>query len=136
MHLRGGKYGAFIGCVNYPECTFRRKFGQPGSDDGSDDGAMGEDPETGLPVERKIRALWTLCAAGTGKEAKRASIPKDIDDFDLEWALKLLALPRVVGQHPDTGKDIEAGLWRYGPAVRHDGTYGKLRIPPKSSRSA
>lgn len=127
LHLRGGRFGAFIGCVNYPECTFRRKFGQPGSDDGSDDGAMGEDPETGLPVERKSGRYGPYVQLGEGKEAKRASIPKDIDDFDLEWALKLLALPRVIGQHPDTGKDIEAGLWRYGPAVRHDGTYGKLQ---------
>ncbi|MEL1250044.1 type I DNA topoisomerase [Aurantiacibacter gilvus] len=127
LHLRGGRYGAFIGCVNYPECTFRRKFGQPGSDDGSDDGVMGEDPETGLPVERKSGRFGPYVQLGEGKEAKRASIPKDIDDFDLEWALKLLALPRVIGQHPDTGKDIEAGLWRYGPAVRHDGTYGKLQ---------
>ena len=63
---------------------------------------------------------------GEGKEAQRASIPKDLEDFDLEWAIKLLELPRIVGQHPETGKDIEAGLWRYGPAVRHDGKYGKL----------
>ncbi|MWV27794.1 type I DNA topoisomerase [Aurantiacibacter rhizosphaerae] len=127
LHLRGGRYGAFIGCVNYPECNFRRKFGQPGNDDGSEDGAMGEDPETGLPVERKSGRFGPYVQTGEGKDIKRASIPKDIDDFDLEWALKLLALPRVVGQHPDTGKDIEAGLWRYGPAVRHDGAYGKLQ---------
>ena len=127
LHLRGGRYGAFIGCVNYPECTFRRKFGQPGGEDGSNDGVMGEDPETGLPVERKTGRFGPYVQLGDGKEAKRASIPKDIDDFDLEWALKLLSLPRVIGQHPDTGKDIEAGLWRYGPAVRHEGTYGKLQ---------
>ena len=127
LHLRGGRYGAFIGCVNYPECNFRRKFGQPGGEDGSNDGVMGEDPETGLPVERKTGRFGPYVQLGEGKDAKRASIPKDIDDFDLEWALKLLALPRVVGQHPDTGKDIEAGLWRYGPAVRHEGTYGKLQ---------
>ncbi len=127
LHLRGGKYGAFIGCVNYPECNFRRKFGQPGGEDGSNDGAMGEDPETGLPVERKTGRFGPYVQLGEGKDAKRASIPKDIDDFDLEWALKLLSLPRVIGQHPDTGKDIEAGLWRYGPAVRHEGTYGKLQ---------
>src|SRR5690606_5753278 len=56
----------------------------------------------------------------------RASIPKDLPDFDLEWALRLLALPRIVGQHPETGKEIEANIGRYGPYLRHDGKYAKL----------
>ena len=49
-----------------------------------------------------------------------------MDDFDLDWAVKLLDLPRIVGAHPDTGKDIEANIGRYGPYLRHDGKYGKL----------
>ncbi|WP_271077629.1 type I DNA topoisomerase [Aurantiacibacter sp. MUD61] len=126
LHLRGGRYGAFIGCDNYPECTFRRKFGQPGKDDGSDDGAMGEHPDTGEVIERKSGRFGPYVQIGEGKEAKRASIPKDVDDFDLEWAVKLLGLPRIVGQHPETGKDIEAAIGRYGPYLRHDGKYAKL----------
>jgi DNA topoisomerase-1 len=63
---------------------------------------------------------------GEGKEAKRASIPKDLDDFDLDWAVKLLDLPRIIGAHPDTGLEIEANIGRYGPYLRHDGKYGKL----------
>ena len=126
LHLRGGRYGAFIGCVNYPECKFRRKFGQPGEGDGSEDTVMGTDPESGLPVERKTGRFGPYVQLGEGKEAKRASIPKDLDDFDLDWALKLLALPRIVGEHPETGKEIEAAIGRYGPYLRHDGKYAKL----------
>jgi DNA topoisomerase-1 len=63
---------------------------------------------------------------GAGKEARRASIPKDLDDFDLDWAVKLLDLPRIIGAHPDTGLEIEANIGRYGPYLRHDGKYGKL----------
>ena len=126
LHLRGGRYGAFIGCVNYPECNFRRKFGQPGADDGSEDGVMGEHPETGDPIHRKSGRFGPYVEMGEGKEAKRASIPKDIDDFDLEWAVKLLGLPRIVGGHPETGKEIEASIGRYGPYLRHDGKYAKL----------
>lgn len=129
LALRGGKYGAFVACANYPECKFTRRFAQPGADgdDGSQNSVMGEHPETGLEIHRKSGRFGPYVQMGDGKDAKRASIPKDLDDFDLEWAVKLLGLPRIVGEHPETGKEIEAGLWRYGPAVRSDGKYGKLQ---------
>jgi len=128
LALRGGRYGAFVACANYPECKYTRRFAQPGADgeDPADDGVMGEDPDTGLPIERKSGRFGPYVQLGEGKEAKRASIPKDLDDFDLEWAIKLLGLPRIVGAHPETGKQIEAAIGRYGPYLRHDGKYGKL----------
>ncbi len=128
LNLRGGRYGAFVACANYPECKFTRRFAQPGGEgeDAAQDAVLGEHPQTGLPIERKSGRFGPYVQMGEGNEAQRASIPKDLEDFDLEWAIKLLELPRIVGQHPETGKDIEAGLWRYGPAVRHEGKYGKL----------
>jgi len=128
LSLRGGKFGAFVACVNYPECKFTRRFAQGGGEgaDGADDGVIGQHPETGEDIHRKTGRFGPYVQMGEGKEAKRASIPKDLDDFDLDWAVKLLDLPRIIGAHPDTGLEIEANIGRYGPYLRHDGKYGKL----------
>jgi DNA topoisomerase-1 len=128
LSLRGGKNGAFIACQNYPECKFTRSFGPPKQDGdaAADDGFMGQHPETGEDIHRKVGRFGPYVQMGDGKEAKRASIPKDLDDFDLDWAVKLLDLPRIIGAHPDTGLEIEANIGRYGPYLRHDGKYGRL----------
>jgi DNA topoisomerase I len=128
LSLRGGRFGAFVACANYPECKYTRRFAQPGGegDGGGEDGILGQHPETGEDIHRKSGRFGPYVQMGDGKEARRASIPKDLDDFDLDWAVKLLELPRIIGAHPDTGKEIEANIGRYGPYLRHDGKYGKL----------
>ncbi|WP_277980909.1 type I DNA topoisomerase [Sphingomonas phyllosphaerae] len=128
LALRGGKFGAFIACSNYPECKYTRRFAQGA--EAAEDAApeqLGHDPETGLPVERKSGRFGPYIQLGDGKDAKRASIPKDIAELDLEMALKLLHLPRVIGQHPETGKDIAASIGRYGPYLVHEGKYARLQ---------
>ncbi|GGC23500.1 DNA topoisomerase 1 [Novosphingobium marinum] len=128
LSLRGGRYGAFIACSNYPECKYTRKFAQPGGPEASaDDGEIGKHPETGEPIMRKTGRFGPYVQMGEGKEAARSSIPKDIDELTLDWAVKLLSLPRIVGQHPETGSDIEANIGRYGPYLRHDGKYARLQ---------
>ncbi|WP_097091510.1 type I DNA topoisomerase [Novosphingobium sp. Chol11] len=131
LALRGGRFGAFIACSNYPECKYTRKFGQPGASDGGEDKGpevLGQHPETGQDIVRKSGRFGPYMEMGEGKEAKRGSIPKDLPDGELtlDWAVKLLSLPREVGLHPETGKPIVANIGRFGPYLLHDGKYGRL----------
>jgi DNA topoisomerase-1 len=123
LSLRGGKFGAFVACSNYPECRYTQKFGQPGGEQ------AGEGPQDlGDGISLKTGRFGPYVERGEGKEARRASIPKDVpvEDVTTEVAERLLSLPREIGAHPETGKPITASIGRYGPYLAHDGKYAKL----------
>ncbi|MER9327417.1 type I DNA topoisomerase [Mesorhizobium sp. M0488] len=134
LSLKLGKFGAFVGCSNYPECSFTRQLGDAanpnGENGGGEDGTkvLGKDPYTAEEITLRSGRFGPYIQRGDGKEAKRSSLPKGWtpDSIDHEKALALLSLPRDVGKHPETGKIISAGLGRYGPFVLHDGTYANV----------
>ncbi len=127
--------GAFIGCSNYPECRYTRPLA--GDADGElatlDGKALGADP-AGQPVTLKKGPYGFYVQLGEPvdkEKPKRASIPKGMDPaaIDLARALELLALPRLVGAHPEDGEPVEASIGRFGPYVKHGKTYANLKDP-------
>ena len=120
LSLRGGRFGAFVACSNYPECKYTQKFGQGG------DQAQSEGPqELGDGIVLKTGRFGPYVERG---EQSAHSIPKDVPvaDVTAEIAERLLSLPREIGAHPETGKPITASIGRYGPYLAHDGKYAKL----------
>ena len=130
LSLKLSKFGAFIGCSNYPDCRYTRQMG-PGDGAGVEPRELGIDPQTGEPIHLKVGRFGPYVQRGEGsKDEKpaRSGIPKtfSVENMDLQTALKLLALPREVGMHPESGKPILAGFGRFGPYISHDGTYASL----------
>jgi DNA topoisomerase-1 len=129
LHLKSSRTGGFVGCGNYPECTFTRPIS--GEIDESSDRLLGED--AGDEIFLKSGRFGPYVQRGeVTKEAPkppRASLPKGWApaEMDLERALMLLNLPREVGPHPEDGEMIEAGFGRYGPFVKHGRTYANLK---------
>lgn len=145
MVYKLGKTGKFMSCSTYPDCDGARTFDGNIIDEETPkwthpntgepifilDGPfgpyvqMGKNPpkiEKGMTKEQKaeIKAL---------EKPKRASLTPgmSIGDLTLEQALKLLALPRTLGQDPDDGVDIIANIGRFGPYVGHGREFRSIK---------
>jgi DNA topoisomerase I len=145
LSLKVGRFGAFIGCSNYPECRFTRQM-TPGAGGAVSTKVLGVDPVTNLEVTLRGGRFGTYLQLGEQKpvekrpkgskgpkppqpeKPKRASLPKGVapEDIDLDKALALLALPREVGKSPEDGEPILAGVGRFGPYVKHGKVYASL----------
>ncbi|WP_395666970.1 type I DNA topoisomerase [Methylocella sp.] len=136
LSLKLGKFGAFIGCSNYPECKYTRTLSAPDGEEaeGARPGvkSLGFDPETGEEITLRDGRFGAYVqegdGAGEGEKPKRSSIPKTIapSELTLEQAVGLLSLPREVARHPETKEPIFAGIGRFGPYVQHGKTYANI----------
>ncbi len=130
LSLKLGKFGAFIGCSNYPECKFTRTLTNANGD-GAQNGEragvkiLGEDPATGEEISLRQGRFGAYVQQGNGEKPKRVSLPKTIEReaLALEQAIGLLSLPREIAKHPETKQPIFAGIGRFGPYVQHGKTY-------------
>jgi DNA topoisomerase I len=135
LALKLGRFGAFIGCSNYPECRYTRAFAVDAADAESGAAAaesvLGTDPATGLAVALKKGPYGHYLQLGegdNGTKPKRVALPRGMTpaDINLDTALRLLALPRDIGRHPETGEPITAGIGRFGAYLKHGTQFASL----------
>ena len=138
LSLKVGRFGAFIGCSNYPECKFTRQFSSAVVDEDGEQKAeveiiedttrtLGKDGAGQNVLVKKGPYGW-YAQLGDGKDAKRVSLPKswNAQEVTLEQAEALLSLPRQLGSDPKTGESIEASIGRFGPYVKRGKTFQSL----------
>jgi DNA topoisomerase-1 len=138
LGLRIAKNGGFIGCSNYPECRFTRPLavqangGKDGPEEPLGPKVLGSDPASGEVISLRkgpYGFYLQIGEASDDQKPKRSALPRGMDpgSVTLAQALALLALPREVGKHPESGEVITAGLGRYGPYLKHDGKFVSLK---------
>jgi DNA topoisomerase-1 len=128
MLVRWNKFGRFLGCSGYPECRGTRSLDGP-PPEGRE---LGVHPQVGRAVRAKVGPYGPyveLAPESADEKPKRVSLPEgaDVATVALDYAVKLLSLPRTVGIDPASGAEIVAGLGRYGPFVRRDKTFASLK---------
>ena len=132
LSLKLGKFGAFIGCSNYPNCRHTRPLAlESDADAAAPETALGPDPASRLAITLKKGPYGHYVQLGDGNgesKPKRVALPRSIKpaDVDLVTALRLLALPRELGRHPETGETIVAGIGRFGAYIKHGATFKSL----------
>ncbi len=134
LELKLSKYGPFIGCSKYPDCSYTKQVhdSQVAEDTSQiqDNTELGIDPSTNMPIWLKKGPYgWYVQQGGEEiKKPKRTGLPKGTiaDQVSLDQAISLLSLPRDVGLHPESAQLIQAGIGRYGPFLKHQGKFVSL----------
>ena len=141
------KGGAFIGCSNYPECKFTRPLSKAkaseqislaepkliGKNENDKDiylknGRFGPYLQYEILNDDLVKKSKKTKKSKKNENLKNVSIPKgiDIDSIDLEKAKFLCSLPKIIGTHPDTGKDITLNSGRFGPYLKCESKSARL----------
>ncbi|PIQ68950.1 MAG: DNA topoisomerase I [Candidatus Taylorbacteria bacterium CG11_big_fil_rev_8_21_14_0_20_46_11] len=137
-----GRGGTFMSCARFPECT--GALTAEGHEIKPDE-PIGIYPPTGEPIFLLNGRFGFYVQVGptppkaskgkkAGKEApklRRASVPKayDVSNLKIGDALKFLSLPRILGVHPTSEKEISANVGRFGPYVVHNGDFRSIKAP-------
>ena len=134
LSLKNGRFGAFIGCSNYPECKFTRPLSRiktAEQDFLAEPKQFGETESNEKIVLKKGRFGPYLQVGNDEKKLRNVSIPKGIslDSLNLDKCRFLVSLPKILGQYPDNSQDISLNIGRFGPYVKCDSKSASLENP-------
>ena len=136
--MKLGKYGAFLACSNYPDCTYKKTVSK--TEEGGEEGSitqvdntkeLGLDPSGQMVYLKKGPYGWYVQlgeVVSKKEKPKRSQLPDGVkpEDLTLEVAVKLLNLPMLLGKHSESGEEIHMGIGKYGPYVKYMGKFTSI----------
>lgn len=142
LRLRIGKYGAFFGCDQYPECKHTKKLSSEEEEENVSESSeqvpriLGTSPSSDQPILLKKGPYGFYLQEGGSLEdpkapfIKRSAIPKGFNavSISMEKALFFLSLPRVLGDHPEDGEEISMSIGKFGPYVKHGKKFTSVKL--------
>ena len=133
LSLLTGKFGAFIGCSNYPECKNIIKVDSLNNSENKENTetikkeaeVLSTDSESGETITKRNGPYGEYLQLGEGKKVKRVSLRDITEPITLEVAAKLLSLPITLGDFE--GKEILLGLGKFGPYLKYGDKYISIK---------
>lgn len=130
LSLKLGKFGAFLGCSNYPECDFKKSLSNV-VEESPDSLPLTENnkiigQESGVNIFLKKGPYGWYIQLGEQlsklEKPKRVPLPSSIspNDLTIDIAKKLINLPINLGKHPKTGLEITINIGKFGPYFKYD----------------
>ncbi|NRA73391.1 MAG: type I DNA topoisomerase [Rickettsiales bacterium] len=134
LKIKMSRFGPFLACSEYPDCKHTSSLERKSDEGVFKDKTLGKDPETKEKILLKKGPYGFYLQLGEEKDGdkskilKRSALPKSVrpDNIDLEYAVKLMSLPRDVCLHPETGLMIQAGIGKFSPYLLYNGRYARL----------
>ncbi len=137
LALKLGKYGAFLACNNYPDCTFKKQISKNKDKPDEVQKFAGNTKKLGYNFAGDLIYLkkgpygWYVQQGGNKlkkEKPKRSPVPTSIkpENLNLNTALKLLNLPINIGNHPETGEEILMSIGKFGPYLKYQNKFTSI----------
>ena len=142
LTLKMGKFGAFIGCSNYPQCNYIKNIQSLSIADDSDVENNGEKFENKLLGTNEGQNIYLKKgpygfyiqkgedSTDKAKKPKRVGVPKtnkEPQNMTFEQAKALLSLPRLIGNHPEDNGEIKANIGPFGPYLMYNKAFYSVK---------